>query len=299
MGSLHMFSSRVLVSLILSVFMAKRGYNKKSLCVSGAISAVVVGFFVTLANYSFSACLLTFYVTSSKLTNLNTSRKRNIEENFKEGGQRTWKQVLCNGGVALLVSIIYISEVGFSERPINFSKDFTSSILCTALVGSLACCNGDTWSSEIGTAVGSHSPRLVTTFQKVPAGTNGAISLIGTIASCLGGLTVGLAFFCCDYVMVRPSSFLLEYPPQWPILVLATFAGLVGSLVDSYLGAIFQYSGFCSVRKKITSKKSSTTKHVSGSDVLDNDLVNFSSSCVMAISTPLLGYYIYNTFQEL
>lgn len=31
--------------------------------------------------------------------------------------------------------------------------------------------------------------------------------------------------------------------PQWPIILYGAMAGLLGSILDSYLGAIMQYSG--------------------------------------------------------
>lgn len=37
-------------------------------------------------------------------------------------------------------------------------------------IGTFACCNGDSWASELGTVVGNGSPYLVTTFKKVPRG---------------------------------------------------------------------------------------------------------------------------------
>ena len=38
------------------------------------------------------------------------------------------------------------------------------------ITGALACCNGDTWASEIGVACGKADPVLITNWQKVPRG---------------------------------------------------------------------------------------------------------------------------------
>jgi hypothetical protein len=42
-------------------------------------------------------------------TRFRQNEKRQIEgAEFKEGGQRNWVQVLCNGGVAMELSILYL-----------------------------------------------------------------------------------------------------------------------------------------------------------------------------------------------
>ena len=285
---------RTLFAASISILISIRGYQKNSLNFSGATLAVFVGFFCTIANFGFFACLMTFFATSSILTKWKSERKRRLEENFKEGGQRNAMQVLCNGGLAVVISIVYIVEVGFVERPIDFSKDFTASVLITALVGFFACCNADTWSSEIGTAIGSDAPILITTFKRVPAGTNGAISLAGTLGSVAGGLVIGLAYAAAVQIALYSKKIEIEYPPQWPLLLLATISGFLGSILDSYLGAILQYSGFCTLRKKIVSRPHhNTTKHVTGSNILDNDQVNFLASLVMALMTPVIGYRLW------
>lgn len=38
--------------------------------------------------------------------------------------------------------------------------------------GALACCNGDTWASELGTVISTSDPFLITTKRKVPRGKN-------------------------------------------------------------------------------------------------------------------------------
>lgn len=71
-------------------------------------------------------------------------------------------------------------------------------------------------------------------------GTNGGVTPVGLVASFLGGAAVGVAYFVTQLVTV---SDLHLADPQWPIVVYGGVAGLLGSLLDSFLGAHMQYSG--------------------------------------------------------
>lgn len=55
---------------------------------------------------------------------------------------------------------------------LNFSeiKCFGRFFFITLMLGSFACCNGDTWASELGTVVGKAEPYLITSWKKVPRG---------------------------------------------------------------------------------------------------------------------------------
>jgi uncharacterized membrane protein len=86
------------------------------------------------------------------------------------GGQRNWKQVVCNGGVASWLAMVYIMEIGCVDLPINFSRHYVSSWLGMAVLGSLACCCGDTLASELGSVLGKGDPWLITNFRPVPRG---------------------------------------------------------------------------------------------------------------------------------
>ena len=75
-------------------------------------------------------------------------------------------------------------------------------------------------------------------------GTNGGVSVAGTLASALGGAVVGVAFYISTALCVH-SDLLLRSAPQLPVILVCSIAGLVGSTIDSLLGATVQYSGLC------------------------------------------------------
>ncbi len=127
--------------------------------------------------------LLAFFVSGSLLT--------------KGGGARTARQVLANGGMAAVAALAGS---------------------WTAFAGALAAATSDTWASEIG----RHSrslPRLITNGTRVPAGTDGGITVLGTAGGLAGAALMGV-------LSGRPA--------------LVGLAGFTGMLVDSLLGATIQ-----------------------------------------------------------
>lgn len=165
------------------LLMMSYGYKRKGVNRSGAILGLIVGIILSLASHAFLASLATFFFSSSRATRFREHKKRKIEVDFKGGeGKRNWVQVLCNGGMAMQLALLYLLDCGSSERPIDFSTQYRSSWLGIAILSSLACCTGDTWSSEIGTVVGTSDPYLITTRKRVPRGTNGGVTIVGFIA---------------------------------------------------------------------------------------------------------------------
>lgn len=85
-----------------------------------------------------------------------------LHDNFAAASFRI--QVLSNSGIATVLVIIVWKLTEGKDKCLN-SKDST---LITSLIGGIighyCCCNGDTWSSELG-ILSDDQPRLITTFK--------------------------------------------------------------------------------------------------------------------------------------
>ncbi|MCI0658187.1 MAG: DUF92 domain-containing protein, partial [Acidobacteria bacterium] len=98
--------------------------------------------------------------------------------------------------------------------------------LWLAFVASLATAACDTLGSEVG-PLGSGQPFLVTRLRRVPAGTPGAVSLLGTAAGAMGALLVALVAVLLQVVPLR-------------FIGLIPVAALFGTFLESFLGATLE-----------------------------------------------------------
>ncbi|KAF9914920.1 Transmembrane protein 19 [Lobosporangium transversale] len=303
--------SSLLKPAALCAFLAYHGLSKRSLAPSGALAATVVGMGTfTNSPYVFGSVLLAFYLSSSRMTKYKSQIKKTLEEDHQEGGGRTATQVFSNGatGTALALAFQYIYWTTESRPATLFFTDPRATFILFSYIGHYACCNGDTWSSELG-ILNKSWPTLITTFKKVPPGTNGGVSFLGLKASIAGGYFIGITATLSMIVQLAfETPSLWQFSKGWsgletfvssldPRFFLATIAagagaGLFGSLLDSLMGATMQKSKYSTKNKVITYKpaeKGDEVKDISGLDILDNHQVNFFSSLIVSLATGYLA----------
>lgn len=287
--SSHPMFSRFLIALVSVIFVIYHGLKKGSLNRSGAVLAFFTGLITCCCGYRFAICLISFYLSSSFWTKYKSKEKAKLEDGHKDGGERNWIQVISNSGTATVCALFYYRLQGEREIAFDFSHFYKESFLMAVILGHYACCNGDTWASEIG-ILSQSKPLLISRFRRVAPGTNGAISALGTFASVAGGTFIGFVFWIAGFFF-NSNDARYETPAQWYLVLLGAFGGLVGSLIDSLLGATLQYSGWCSVRGKVVNRPSKSTTHISGIDLLDNHMVNFLSSLITGLLVAYAAQY--------
>jgi uncharacterized protein (TIGR00297 family) len=211
---------RALVGFLVNAAIGGLAYAARSIDVLGALSAVVIGTTITASlGLPGLAIMIAFFVIGSAVTKLGYRIKaaRGIAQ--EKGGARGWRNAWANGGVpACLALLAGLAPTGLRE------------VLVLAYAASVATAAADTCSSEVGKAYGRRT-FLITTFRPVPPGTEGAVSLEGT----LGGLAGG-------FVVAAVGALLGLY--GWPAAAAVGVSGLLGSLAESVIGTVAERRGW-------------------------------------------------------
>ncbi|KAJ8769804.1 hypothetical protein K2173_007664 [Erythroxylum novogranatense] len=279
-----------LIAVLVSSVIAIRAYRRKSLNISGAVFGFIVMTVHFAVNYRFGAILLLFFLSSSKFTKFGEEKKKSIDAEFKEGGQRNWIQVVYNSGIATALAVAVWKLAGWEDRCLNTKQSAKITALIGGIIGHYSCCNGDTWSSELGVLSDAH-PRLITTLKPVRRGTNGGVTVAGLVAAAAAGSLIGFAFVFIGFFTTKCAHDVAL--KQTLVVPLAALAGLIGSLIDSLLGATLQFSGFCTIRNKVVGKPGPTVKKISGLNILDNNAVNLVSVMLTSLLTSIACVYIF------
>ena len=253
----------LVVTLLTPTVLVLIAYRARFLTVDGCIAAWFVGAAVVDAGLSATLQLLVFFFLGSLTTKYKQKAKdammpykepaapaaattaaadssnKPTKKEKKKG--RTSQQVLATGLVPALFCLLRhvpLSMLPASPalEPLKYALSNHSLLYSTFMAVNLA----DTLASELG-MLNPQPPMLVTQWRgTVAAGVDGGVSLLGTLASLLGGALIGL---CAG---------------DLHSLAVLTLCGVNGSLIDSLLGVWLQSQpSLDSTATKATSKSSS------------------------------------------
>lgn len=254
-----------LVGMLCSGLVAWVAWRKRSLSVSGAIAALIVGtiLFAT-GSLAWFGSMIFFFVSSSLLTRWRHRDKAQAEAAYEKSGRRDAGQVVANGGLATLLCLIF----AWTREP----------LWLYLFVGVMATVTADTWATEIG-GQSRQKPYSILSGRRVEPGTSGGITLVGLLASAAGGTLIGAAIWF--FAWISGEALIIQTGWWWQWLMAGLFGGLLGSLVDSLLGAAWQRKNRCIVCAKELEAAvhcGQSTQHSRGFLWLGNDAVNLLSS---------------------
>ena len=166
---------------------------------------------------------------------------------------RSAAQVAANLGLAALVASEPVKIWFLNSRWLPL-RAHSGTLMPAMALAALAEAAADTVSSEIGQVLGGR-PRMITTLRAVEPGTDGAVSIAGTLAGLLAAAIVAGA-----------GSWALR--GDWTLFKLSCAGAVFGLFFDSLLGATLEKKGW-----------------------LNNDAVNFlSTASASAFALLLLAY---------
>ena len=226
--------SALLWGALINAVLAGAAYAARSVSVSGALSGFVLGTALyTLGGWRAFLMLFCFFVLGTFATKLGYRKKAALGIAQEEGGRRGVKNAVANTLTGVLFAFLAISTT-------------SPEVFTAALVAAFATAACDTVSSEIGKAYGG-THLLITNLRRVPAGTDGAVSLEGTLAGLGASLALASIAWQVDFVTL-------------PVAAIVAAAAFAGATIESYLGATLE---------KL--------------NLLDNDLVNFANTMIGAL----------------
>lgn len=177
---------------------------------TGALAGSAIAFVLAAREIKMFYLLLAVFAVTLVATRLGTSRKQQLLAAEAADG-RSAGQVIANLGIA--GAIVALAPPGWT-------------VLAIAALAEAA---ADTSSSEIGLAFSGRTV-LITTWRRVSPGVDGGISLHGTAAALAGAAIIALSARALGLVPTHQAAIII-------------YAGFLGALVDSLLGALLEKPG--------------------------------------------------------
>lgn len=215
--------TQIIISGVLSAILSIVAYYFRMLTYSGALASLLVGYTVgVFGSMEWLILLIAFTFVGLTVTKMDFGNK--YKNGLQEGisGERNHKNVFGVGIPACVFAILY----GLSHNLMHGSLDFA---LTVAFISTLTVAAADTVASEIG--IRDKKVWLITTFERVKRGTNGGVSVLGTL--------IGLAASAVTGII----GWLLIFKGIDVYVLIPIAMGVVGNAIDSLFGAAFENKG--------------------------------------------------------
>jgi uncharacterized protein (TIGR00297 family) len=210
-----LLTSEALVAIAVTTAFAGGAWLLRGVTTGGAIAgfAVALAIFAAAGPGAFAVLIAVFAV--AWLTTRLGYRKKQALGTAENSHGRSASQVLAN----LAAGALFAVAARVTGQP----------VFLLAAIAALAEAAADTAASECGEAL-SDRAYLITSFRAVPAGTDGGISLPGTLAALVAAGSVA---------MIAAAAGVLA----WAVTPFITAAGFAGTVIDSLLGATLERRG--------------------------------------------------------
>jgi uncharacterized protein (TIGR00297 family) len=209
--------------LVVNTVLAIAGYAVRAVDLSGALVGWILGGIVILGGgppmYS---ALLAFFVIGTACTRLGYARKAKAGLAQEQGGRRGAGHAIANVGVAALCAIACWRGLGLVPLFMGITA--------------LATASADTVASEIGQLI-SRRTFLPLTFRRVERGTEGAVSIEGTLAGALAGFLVAVVGVSIAAHHLAPGFMGSVEIVKTHAIAVITACAIVGSYLESIIGS--------------------------------------------------------------
>ncbi|WP_320664301.1 TIGR00297 family protein [Prochlorococcus sp. MIT 1223] len=216
MISFTLIDTQWLIAFILNFILIFIGQGTKLLTPKGWFHAGILGTLLWgCLGWEGWCSVVVYLVLGTYVTKIGFKYKESLGIAEGRGGRRGPENVWGSAATGAFIAIL----INLGVKP--------ESILLLAFSASFSAKLADTFGSEIGKRWGKKT-FLISSFQPVPAGTEGAISLEGTIASFLGSILMTSVMRA--FSLITSPSFVL----------ISIFSGFISTLFESVLGAVVQ-----------------------------------------------------------
>jgi len=245
----YLYLSAILIALVPGCFLL---FKFNILTRRGSFVAFLLGFyFAGIAGWHWLIPVLLFFLSSAAFTKLQHAIK---DVGIKPPARNVW-QVIANIVWAVTSSALFL-----------FTRNEIFILLFIAFVAAVT---ADTWASEIGPLINKRCFSL-SKMRMVPAGTNGGISLFGSLAA-LAGATI-----------ISSLSYYIFFSSwHWDIIAILSLSAFIACFADSLLGTF--------IEDKMV-KMNYFKKRKTSESITPNDLVNIIGSVTAFVFYILLAW---------